>query len=77
MSKKVNFFVVLWDQVDDFVLEAGRVIVLSAIPIIAEAILSGNINWQLVGGALILAALRALDRWLHEKGILEKGLTQF
>jgi len=72
-----KFLISLWDSVDDFVLEAGRVILLSAIPIIAEAILSGSLDLQLVGGALVLAALRALDRWLHEKGILEKGLTQF
>jgi len=72
-----DFLLKAWDSVDDFVLEAGRVMVLAAVPILWEAITSGSLDLRLVGGAMILAALRALDRWLHEKDIVKTGLVPF
>ena len=72
-----KFLLKIWDSIDDFVLEAGRVMVIAALPILYDSLSRGEVNLKLIGLAMVIAALKAFDRWLHEKGIAVKGLTRF
>lgn len=71
----------------DGLLEFLRIVVLSVIPVILIGINGSTgqitINWQLVGAIGVIAALKALDELLHEKGkstkneSMTKGITRF
>jgi hypothetical protein len=67
----------VWELVDDFVLEAGRVALIAALPIVIDSLQKGEVDWKLVGIAVLISLLKALDRWMHEKGVAEKGITRF
>lgn len=60
--------------------EAGRGIVLAVIPVILLGVNAQDgtftVQWNLVIATAIVAALRFIDKLLHEEGV-EKGLTQF
>lgn len=63
--------------------ELGRVVVLSVIPVLITSLENMEIDWKLVGTIAAIAALRALDKWLHETGkekandLMMAGLTRF
>jgi len=78
------------------IIEAGkemlRVIVLAVLPIILTGLnqTTGqiNIDWKVIAVVALVAGLKFLDKWLHEKGVelkdrgnwdnsLLKGLTRF
>lgn len=64
-------------------LEAARLAVLAAIPVLITGLSDGAIDWRLVGVTAVIAALRFVDKLLHELGketenkLLVKGLTRF
>lgn len=71
-----------------FIKEVGRVLVLALVsfgltegllPVIVDFVLGVKVDpaVRLVIGTGLLAALKAVDRELHERGIAEKGLTRF
>ena len=45
--------------------EMGRIAVLAMIPILIDGLASGQINWQLVLSAALIAVLRAVDKYAH------------
>lgn len=63
--------------------ELGRVVVLAVIPILITSLENMEIDWRLVGTVAAIAALRAIDKWLHLTGkeksndLLTAGLTRF
>lgn len=63
--------------------ELGRVALLAIIPVVIDQLTAGAINFRLIGIIAAIAILRAVDKFLHEKGMLEdnatlvKGITQF
>ena len=67
----------IWDKIDDFVLELLRVALIAVLPILYLSLEAGKVDWRAIGLAGVIAVLRAIDRWLHEKGIAEKGITRF
>ncbi len=73
----MKFLLKVWNEIDDFVLELGRVAVVAALPILIDSLQKGAVDWRLIGMAIIIAGLKAFDRWLHEKGIAEKGIVRF
>jgi len=70
-----------WLIIDDFVLELGRLALIGAygsvFPFILERLellsASEATQWALI----LIALLKAFDRWLHEKEVAVKGLTRF
>jgi hypothetical protein len=63
--------------------ELGRVAVIACIPVLIDGVSRGEINWELVVSAAVIALLRALDKLLHLEGKIEDnatlagGLTRF
>lgn len=62
--------------------ELGRVMVISVLPILMSSINTQtgeiNINWQIVLAALIVAFLKAIDKYIHkEPEIKAQGLLPF
>ena len=71
----------IWDKCDDFVLEAGRVILIGAYGAFLPFILS-KLELLKQGDAVVVASilivlLKAFDRWLHNKEIVKTGITGF
>jgi len=58
-------------------LEAGRIAVIAIIPVLIDGLSQGAIDWRTVGIVGGIAVLRFVDKWLHESGKAEKGLTRF
>lgn len=46
--------------------EFARMVAIAVIPTLVLAIESNNFDWKVVSVALVLALLRALDRWAHK-----------
>ena len=80
------------DPLKEAIKELLRVMVLAVLPIILTGLNQTNgqvnIDWKVVGVVAIIAGLKFLDKWLHEKGVelkdkgnwdnsLIKGLTRF
>lgn len=63
--------------------ELLRVVFIAVIPLAIDGLSTGNLDPKLLGITAIIAALRFLDKFLHETGkntgneTLEKGLTRF
>lgn len=63
--------------------ELARVTLLAAIPVLILGVENGQVNWEAVGIAALIAALRFIDKLLHEWGketnnkLMMRGLTQF
>lgn len=63
--------------------EFARIAVLAAIPIVVDGLERGGVDWRLAGLASLIAALKALDKFVHKYGKenadynLAKGLTRF
>lgn len=63
--------------------EGARVVLLSVVPLLINALNEGSVDWRFIGIAAIVAALRFLDKILHEIGKdtdndrLKMGLTRF
>lgn len=62
--------------------EFARVTLLAVIPVLIVQLEQDSINWKAVGMVAAIAALRAVDRYLHEYGKahdnrLKGGLTGF
>lgn len=76
--KKISEF---WSKIDDFVLELGRLALIGAYGSVLPVILAqleilstaDATKWAVI----LIAILKAFDRWLHEKEIAVKGLTRF
>lgn len=60
-----------------------RIGLLAGIGIMTEGIYSGNVDFKLVIGGSALAIVKAIDKYIHEQGILKDnasmtlGLTRF
>jgi hypothetical protein len=71
------------DQVKEALKELARVLLLAVIPVAIDALTKESINYGVLAVATAIAVLRALDKWLHEKGKatdnedMSKGLTRF
>lgn len=62
--------------------ELLRIMILAAVPVLVIGIENGQIDWKLVGTAVAIAGLRALDKLIHksssDEGWLKNGgLTGF
>lgn len=58
--------------------ELGRVVVLAVLPVVIVALESNAIDWKVVGLTALLAVLKALDKYVHErKDIAAKGVVPF
>lgn len=63
--------------------ELLRVMLLAIIPILIEMLNSGTFNWKTIAIVAVIAALRFIDKLLHEVGKIQKddnltlGLTRF
>lgn len=62
--------------------EGLRVVILAVIPVLVLGLESGNLDVKAVSIVGIIAGLRFVDKFLHEKGkeekneVLKRGLTQ-
>lgn len=71
------------EQVKKAAVEAARVMVLSVIPILIVQIEAGAFQLWAVLSAALIALLRFVDKYLHEKGkadgneVMAKGITRF
>ena len=71
----------------DALIEAGkellRVVLLAVVPLLVFGLESGQVDLKVVWTAAGVAALRAIDKFLHEWGkevksdVLEGGITRF
>lgn len=57
--------------------EGLRVVALAIIPVLADSLGRGEVNIQLILVTGAIAFLRFIDKWLHNSGVAEKGLTRF
>ena len=58
--------------------EGLRVFLLAVGPLIVIELEKGSgFDFKSVGIAGVIAVLRFVDKWLHESGVSEKGLTRF
>jgi hypothetical protein len=67
--------------------ELGRVVLLAVIPLLVSSLENGWVDWRAIAVVAGLAALRFVDKYLHEVGKerstpksesrLLKGLTRF
>ncbi len=46
-----------------------RVAIIAAIPVLIDGLTAGLVDWRLAGIAAAIAALRALDKFLHESDV--------
>lgn len=51
-----------------------RTAILAAIPVVVDGLQAGAVDWELAGVAAVIAALRALDKFLHESKSLPSPL---
>lgn len=51
------------------VTELFRTGLIAVIPLIIDGLSTGVINWRVVGIAGAISVLRAVDKWLHAKGV--------
>ena len=59
--------------------EAGRVALISAIPVIIASLEQGETDWKVITIAIVVAVFKGLDKFLHKlesKGVAG-GLTLF
>jgi len=67
----------------DAIKEFLRIALIAALPMLIVQLESGESSWQSILLVIVIALLKALDEFLHEKGKLEenenltKGLTRF
>jgi len=81
MQKAKKVILQIWDLIDDFVLEAGRLALIGAYGAVLPYVLN-QLEIMREGDSAILAGvlfliLKSLDRYLHEKGIAQKGIARF
>lgn len=55
------------EDIKEALKEAGRVIVLAVIPLLIDSLSKGEIHWHLIGITAVIALLRFIDKYLHEK----------
>ena len=71
------------DELKEAVKEALRVCLIAVIPIAIDGLGSGEFNLRAIMIVALIAALKCLDKYLHEAGktdgneSLTKGLTRF
>lgn len=65
------------DALLEAIKEGLRVVVLAVIPLLADSLGKGAVDWQLIEVTGVIALLRFIDSWLHGSGTAEKGLTRF
>ena len=72
-----------WKPLTEAIKELLRVVLLAILPLLIVMTEEGIYDPRLIKVVGLLAALRFLDKWLHEEGKvkgdknLEKGLTRF
>lgn len=60
-----------------------RIVVLSAVPLLIDALSKDAVNWKAIGIALAIAFLKSIDEFIHTYGkntgssSLLRGLTRF
>lgn len=58
--------------------EGLRVFLMAVVPLVVLDLEAGReLDLRSVAIAGVIALLRFIDKWLHESGVHEKGLTQF
>jgi hypothetical protein len=58
-------------------LEFLRVFAMTGVAELLRICVSGEFAWQTSALAVVIPLLRFVDKWLHESGVAEKGLTRF
>lgn len=59
----------LQSQLVETLKEFVRTSLIAAIPVVVDGLSKGVVDWHLVGVAAAIAALRALDKFLHEGNV--------
>lgn len=62
-----------WKIIWESIKEPLREIVIAIIPFALERLSVLNVWWAII----LYVILRGIDKWLHESGTLERGLTRF
>lgn len=63
--------------------EFARIILIAIVPVLIDLLANGTIDPKTIGIGVLIAALKAADKWLHKEGVerenltLSKGLTRF
>lgn len=57
--------------------EGLRVFLMAVIPLVTVQLQDGEFMWKPVLLAGVIAVLRFIDKYLHNSGVAEKGLTRF
>jgi hypothetical protein len=56
-------------QVVETLKEFLRIVLIAVIPVVIDGLQTGVVNWQIIAVAAGVAALRALDKFLHEGNV--------
>jgi hypothetical protein len=58
--------------------EFGRVVLIAVLPILVDSLSTNSFSWRTTVVALVMAALKAIDKWVHENGnINANGIVPF
>jgi len=49
-----------------------RIVLLAGIPVVITGIEQGNLDYRIIASAIAIALLKAIDRGLHEYGVMEE-----
>ena len=49
-----------------------RIVLLAGIPVVITGIEQGNLDYKIIASAIGIALLKAIDRGLHEYGVMEE-----
>jgi len=47
--------------------ELVRVVLIAVIPVVYLSLEEGEVNWEAIGIVAVIAGLRGVEKWLHEK----------
>ena len=56
-------------EIVEAIKEFVRMMIIAVVPNLIASLSEGAVNWQVLGMSLVIAVLRALDRWAHTEGI--------
>jgi hypothetical protein len=57
--------------------EGLRVFLMAVVPLLIVQLQNGSFEWKTIIIAGVIALLRFIDKWLHNSGVSELGLTRF
>jgi hypothetical protein len=72
-----QFLVAKSPLIEQFCLEVGRIALVAVVPVAISMLETKTIDWRALGIVGAVAALKGIDRALHETDTAEKGLVRF